>query len=363
MVWWVVNDIGNTHSNTNGQPIGLEMSVMAYAFTDPPYDYTTFYTYDIINQSNDDLIDAYVGQWLDMDIGCWSNDFLGCDVSRSMGIGYNGTATDPDCGIFSSVNGYGNDIPLLGVDLLAGPKDSVGQPLPMTSFLYYNGDSSPTGQPSTALDHYRYLQGIWRDGTPVEYGGDGYLEGTYAHPFMFPEDPTDLNGWSECATGNMPGDRRFVMGSGPFTLPSGGRNQFTVAVIFEPSVPHPCPSFTPLQLSSDTIQHLFNDCFYAQRSTNNEEVIPEALKELAVYPNPTTVGKGVTIKGVPSNSIIEVSAIDGRILYATNQEKINTQDMFWDLKTDQGIPVSQGLYFITVRLKGVGQRVLKVSVF
>lgn len=358
MIWWVVNDVGDTHGNTNGKQIGLEMQVMAYAYIDPPFDYTTFYTYDIINHSSEDLLSTYVGQWVDVDLGCWSNDFLGCDVSRSMGIGYNGTATDPDCfGASTPVAGYENDVPLLGVDLLAGPKDSAGNSLPMTSFLYYNGDGSPIGQPSSALHHYQFLRGIWKDGSPIEHGGTGYQQGTYSYPYMFPDDPTDPTGWSECADSNAPGDRRFVMGSGPFTFPAGGRNEFTIAVIFEPSVPHPCPSFAPLQATSDTIQSLFNRL----AATNNEEIIPEILQQLNVYPNPTTASKGITVANVPAKAILEITSIDGRKLYTERQESV-TGDVFWDLKTDQGRTVSQGLYLVSIRLEGVGHRVFKISV-
>lgn len=363
MVWWVFNDIGNVHGNSGGNPIGVEVHAMAYAFTSGVLNNTTFYTYDIFNQSNDDIVDMYIGQWVDVDIGCWEDDFVGCDSLRSMGIGYNGGATDPDCIDFGGggVPGYKNTVPLLGVDLLKGPKNNTGI-LPMTSFISYRGSNSGDSDPNTAAEHYNYLNGKWKDGSPVEYGGDGYLENTYPYPWMYPDSPNDVSGWSECSVGNAPADRRFIMGSGPFSFPAGGRNTFSVAIIFEPDVAHPCPDFTPLQETSDSIQWLFNNCFDGAILSNNGK-IPFVLKDMNLFPNPTTNGQGIHITNVPSGALLEITTIDGKRLAAIKQESKSSEDIFWDLKTDRGKSVSPGLYFVSVGLAGIGKRVFKVSVF
>lgn len=363
MTWWVMNDIGNAHTHSEEAAIGLEVQVMAYAFIDHPFYSTTFYTYDIINQSTDDLLDTYIGQWTDVDLGCYTNDYVGCDSARSMAIAYNGAATDPDCHFFGgTIYGYGSEVPLLGFDLLSGPKDNTGQTLPMTTFVVFNNDGSPTGNPNTGAEYMSYLKGFWKDGSPVEYGGDGYQENTFPYPFMFPSDPSGGMGWSECSENNPPTDRRFVMGSGPFDFPAGSRKEFTLAVIFEADVPHPCPSFTPIQLTSDSIQALFDNCFDPIMSSN-EQVIPEELQSLEVYPNPTTIGQGIHMTQLPANSVLEITTTDGKRVHTYHQSSGIAEDVFWNLRTDNGVQVAQGLYFVSVRLEGVGSRVFKVSVY
>jgi len=363
MIWWVFNDIGNLHGNTNGDPIGLEIQAMAYAFTDPPFDYTTFYTYDIINQSTEDFTDAYIAQWVDTDLGCWSDDYLGCDSSRSMAIAYNGATIDPDCSSFGGgiVYGYKNEVPLLGVDLLAGPKDTNGQRLPMTAFVSYITDGSPQGEPQVPSEYYSYLKGNWRDGSPIEYGGNGYQQNTFPYPFMYPHDPTDPTGWSECTESNDSGDRKFFLSSGPFHLQSGARDEITVAVIFQPDVPHPCPSFQPLQTTSDLIQNSFDNCFSAIVS-NNEVVKSELLNAIKVYPNPTSNNHLITLTNVPKDARLDITTIDGKLVRTLTQNTGTTNDVIWDLTANNGNRVGRGMYLVTVRTEEKGSKVLKVSV-
>lgn len=364
MIWWVMNDVGNTHTHSPSAQMGMEVQVMAYAFIDDPFYSTTFYTYDIINQSTDDLNDVYVAQWTDVDLGCWTNDHAGCDIARSMGIAYNGTDTDPDCAAGGgTIYGYGNEIPLLGIDLVSGPKNNNGQPLPMTAFVAYsNSGSASGGNPNTPQEYMNYMKGLWKDGALIEYGGDGYQENTFHHPFLYSDDPADPNGWSECTVSNPPSDERFLISSGPFDMPSGSRNEFTIAVIFEADVPHPCPSFSSIQLTSDSIQLLFDNCFNPVMA-NNEQVIPPALQSLEVFPNPTSLGQGVHITQVPANALLEITTTDGKRIYTHRQSSGVEEDIFWNLTSDNGGTVAQGLYFVSVKLEGIGSRVFKVSVY
>ncbi len=267
MTWWVFNDIADEHKSSNGDPLGLEVQAMAYGFADiNGLEYTTFYTYDLINKSGTNLNDVYFGQWVDPDLGCWDNDFVGCNVDRSLAIVYN-DSIDIDCQNFSA--GYGEKPPMLGVDFLRGPKDENGAEVAMSSFLYYNGDASPQGNANWPIEYYRFLKGEWRDGSPIEYGGNGYQQGTYPYPYMFPDAPDDPDGWSECALGNSSDDRRFVMSVGPFPLVAGANNQVTVGVIFVPEVEvvpdddmgPGCPSFDLITQSDDLVQTIFDNCF------------------------------------------------------------------------------------------------------
>ncbi len=266
MIWWVYNDKGNIHTETNGDQIGMEIQALAFGYsTNDEINNMTFYKYTLINKATLPLNDTYIGNWVDPDLGCWDNDFVGCDVDRALGIVYNGEATDPDCQDFSggTVQGYGNDVPILGVDYFRGPKDENGDELGMSAFVYYDNDGSPQGNPNAAQEFYGYLSGFWRDGSPIEFGGNGYQQGTFPTPYMFPDDPSNSSptAWSECSVGNAPNDRRFVQSSGPFLLNPGATNEVIVGAVWIPKADYPCPSFTKLQQADDKAQGLFNNCF------------------------------------------------------------------------------------------------------
>ncbi len=51
-LWWVFNDVGNAHTETNSDPIGLEIRAQAFGFkTNDEINNMTFYKYQIINRS------------------------------------------------------------------------------------------------------------------------------------------------------------------------------------------------------------------------------------------------------------------------------------------------------------------------
>ncbi len=364
MIWHVINDIADVHQS-GGDQLGLEIQVMSYSFNTPGLEYTTFYTYDLINKQGGNLNDMYFGQFVDPDLGCWIDDFVGSDPSRSMAIAYNGEAIDSDCQDFAGgiVNGYGNQVPLLGFDILKGAKDQLGNSLPMSSFITYDNSGGPTSHANSAAERYRLMTGLWRDGSPVEYGGNGFQQGTYATSFMYSGDPTDTNGWSECSVGNNPNDRRFIMASGPFNMPMANQQEITVGVVFVPDVAHPCPSFMMLQKADDFVQAQFDDCFGGLLSSNHElPVQVSVLDRVQLVPNPSFQNGVVRIINLPENSIVEICTIEGRPLQRIKSEgQSEGGAVVWDLTTESG-RVASGLYFVRV-ISGDAERVLKLSVF
>ena len=69
----------------------------------------------------------------------------------------------------------------------------------MRRFVYYNNGFGVNGQPTQALHYYNYMNGIWKNGQRMAYGGDGISAGTGANleipaDYMFPGD-TDPYNW------------------------------------------------------------------------------------------------------------------------------------------------------------------------
>ncbi|MCB0805180.1 MAG: hypothetical protein KDC05_05225 [Bacteroidales bacterium] len=253
-LWWVFNDKGNVHRETDGSAIGMEIRAQAFGFTtNDEINNMTFYTYEIINRSTYELTDTYFCPWVDTDLGHAWNDFVGCDVERGLGYCYNGTPVDE-----GGPEAYGEQPPAVGVDFFQGPymdpdgydnpsfngdgllgptfeggcnivtsdgqiiemsygDDSTGMYLVrseaingvnfgngivdderfgMRRFVYHN-NTGPQWQtdPSTAPEYYNFLQGIWKDNERMKYGGNAHDTdpGAPECDFMFPGDSDPCN--------------------------------------------------------------------------------------------------------------------------------------------------------------------------
>ncbi|MCB9262068.1 MAG: T9SS type A sorting domain-containing protein [Flavobacteriales bacterium] len=264
MLWFVYNDRGNIHSETQAQSQGLELQTTAFAFaTNDEVNNMTFYTTRIINRGSN-LENTYFGQWVDPDLGNYSDDFVGCDVGLSLGFCYNGD--DNDEGIL----GYGLNPPSIGVDFFEGPKrdttingkDTLLE-LGMSKFVFYDNDFTFHGNPEQPVHYYNYLKGRWKNGDCMKRGGNGY-SGSVCTDYMFPgtTDPKFTDDWTEKLAGNTKGDRRFLQTSGPFILKKGAVNKITVGVVWaKANSGGATGSLNILKAASRKAQELFDNCF------------------------------------------------------------------------------------------------------
>jgi hypothetical protein len=306
-LWWVFNDGGNIHTESGSEPIGLEIQAQAFAFsTNDEINNMTFYNYKIINRSTNVLNQAYFGQWVDADLGNYTDDYVGCDVERGLGYCYNGDQND------EGLAGYGLNPPAIGVDFFQGPVadpfdnvdndrdciiDEPGEQIIMSRFVYYNNDNSVTGNPDSRTDFYYYLKGLWKDGTPMTYGGNGY-GGSTPCKFMFPGDSDHTREWGTggtCANpagirpdwyeSVTPGDRRFLQSAGPFTLQPGAVNYITTGVVWAQALQGgPLASVELVKTADDKAQALFDNNFKLLDGPDAPKLtIQELDKELLLY--------------------------------------------------------------------------------
>ncbi len=288
-LWWVFSDNGPTHTETNGQPLKVEIHGMAYAYSRGTLiDNVIYYEYNIFNRSAVNYSNYRIGLFSDADLGWWDDDYLGFDSSHRMGIEYNGTVTD---GV-GQVNSYGNMIPTVGVTMIILPGDNPPATFaPAGSFMYYNNDYSIQGNPVTPGQHNNYLRSTWRDSTHVVNDFHGYgihstAYGTGANTnYVYAGDPSDTSKWSECASQNPPGDRRFIITSNDFTLTAGASQKVVMALVTtNPMLNNGCPStnFDSIKVVADTAWNIYFNplpSLSVSGLANNDNSI-------RVYPNP-----------------------------------------------------------------------------
>ena len=338
-IWWVINDAGNVKVPLT-PPIGLEIDVMAFAFsTANPINNMTFYQQKVINKSQKTLRNTYIGQWVDADLGFFNDDYVGCDVGRGLGFCYNGDNFD------EGVTGYGENPPTVAVDFFEGPLadandgidndrdsyssgtfnpalvDEPGEKIIMSNFVYYNNDFSINGNPTEAVHFYNYLRSKITTGQDLQFGGDG-LSNTNGqnYAFMFPaggstnSDPYGFGfrnppvagqvppyDWSESNTDgrgrrNVPADRRFLQSAGPFTLLPGAVNQVTIGVIWaRAGAGGPQGSVGLATFADDLAQSLFDRDFQLPATPPQPKLIATELDRqivLSIQPGEVRLPNG-----------------------------------------------------------------------
>jgi hypothetical protein len=278
-LFWVFNDNGNIHTETQGVPIGVEVRAQAFAFkTNDEINNMTFYSYEIINRSSFQLNQTYFTIWNDADLGYYLDDYVGCDVPRGLGYIYN---ADPFDETASGVNGYQDYPPSLGCDFFRGPladrgdginndqdslTDEPGETIQMSRFTYYNNNIGAfppqTTNPDISIHYYYFMTGFWKDGSPFTFGGNAY-GGTAPSTFVYDGNPVTGTGWTERTSGNLPGDRRFLQSAGPFTLKPGAVNNIIFGLPWaqSPTKGGNIQSLELLWSADDKAQALFDNCF------------------------------------------------------------------------------------------------------
>ncbi|MAY85026.1 MAG: hypothetical protein CMP59_12930 [Flavobacteriales bacterium] len=338
--WWIFNDKGNLHTESNAPSIGMEIHAQAFAFaTNDEVNDMTFYNFELINRSTFTLTDTYFASYVDSDLGNPGDDYVGCDVERGFGYCYNGDEFDED---FQGQTGYGATPAVIGIDFFEGPyqdfdgiNNNVGirpgealnglgyfdpnsaepdtivdnERFGMRRFVYYNIGGGQNGDPTLAIHYYNYMRGIWQNGQPMSHGGNGLNSaGVEGIPtaFMFPGDSDPLhwgtvddqgipvipvnNNWTEDNPGggedaNPPGDRRFLQSAGPFTLEPGNVNDITVGVVFgQAETGGRLASLNVAFTADNKAQALFDNCFQVLDGPDAPDLtIQELDKELIFY--------------------------------------------------------------------------------
>ncbi len=296
MIFWIFNDAGAPHALSNGAAINMEVQVQSFGYaTNDELNDMTFQRYKLVNRASVDIRDAYFALWVDPDLGCHTDDYIGCDVDRSLMYVYNEDLTDGStgCNCDSGVPTYCDRVPILGVDYFRGPLgpkqfniDANGDTtltnppiggsfdtlveLGMSSFLYLNncgvgGPDPLTCDPNEAEGYYNVLQGLWPQGGAVTFGGSGLnLGSTDSVKFVFPDAPNS-DGWSMCTADLAFGDRRTIQASGPFLLTPGAVNELIIGVPWVPDITYPCPDISRLLAADDLAQAVFDNCFEIPR--------------------------------------------------------------------------------------------------
>lgn len=380
-IYFIINDV-REHGETGGEMLGLEIHGMAYEFHDSddlPMDNTVFFNYKIFNRSENTYHDTYIGLFTDFDIGNFRDDYVGCDVSRGACYGYNGDSIDGN----GEPEFYGNFIPAQGMVILGGPlmnenetDDPQGQcdesingvgfgddivdneRYGMKKFLHFDSNLGVQGISFGAEEYYGYLKSIWKDGTAMQYGGNGHISsGAYGPSanFMFPgltdpcfwgtdgEEPYGPIDWTETSVESEPGGRRGLSVMGPFTFEPGSMERIDIAYV----AAFPEDDKTAVETLMKYVDvvkgkyYLDPTYFGYQWLGIEDKEIDISVNKLIAYPNPVTNVLTFIYNGKDIVANYSLTDIMGKTAFSGSLTKEETLNL--DISK-----LKAGLYVLTV---------------
>jgi len=376
--WWVMNDAGNDHNP--GAPLGVEVRVQAFGYglgrvaRHPALLASTFYRYEVINRSRQPVEDVYLAMFADADIGGGGDDYVATDTLRNMGIIYNADNEDERYGVAPPAQGFQVLQGAVGLangrdDDRNGLVDEPGERLGLTaSSLFINGGPTATHDPGTPEGFYFYMQGLWRNGTPIYEWENGFERP--GHPittFMYPGDPVTESFWSETNAGQElmpPGDRRMVMSTGPFRLEPGASETVLLALPYGRGT-HNLDSVAEVQAAASTLQIASSNGAFERSSTvrigeyQGVGSSPPPLTLSRVQPNPSSGAAEVQLT-LPADAYTRAAVIDalGRELATVVDGVLSEGESVLALPTE----LAPGTYVLRVRVEPGGEETLTFTV-
>lgn len=244
MLYFVLNDKLDTHQS-GGLPLGIEIRVSVYACKNDTatgmnevINRTIFQEYEIFNRTNEVLDSVVFSFFTDYDIRNFTTNYVGTHVDENATYGIYGSASDePNMGNYLKI--------CQSMQLLNMPS-SYNTTNELHKTMYFNKcNGCLLSDPNDVYDYKNYMEGKFRDDSPLHFGGNGY-PGTmnvssYRAHFAFPgnSDPTHrtTNGvdpgfiWDEISAMNSPDDRRIVASTKPVKLLPHTPVKFTLGLI------------------------------------------------------------------------------------------------------------------------------------
>jgi hypothetical protein len=350
-LFWIFNDSTLIHSESEGDPLGVEVQANTYAYVcdeindlseNKAVNNTFFVKYKLINRSNRTYTNFNAGIWMDVSMGDYTNDRLGSNPKEEYVFCYNDDTLD------AGIMGFGKQLPAYAVVMLKGFKDINGQIGGAKSLLSYNNDFSPYGNPSRPMHFYHYLQGKWKNGMPITYGGTGYNGSDSQNVWMFPGENDLLNrpNWSEENSQIPRGDRRFLLTTQNVTLKPGDEQEIEFALVYTPTQSNQ-KQFILGQLHQDVLKvkdwyrkQDFPSCSNLPLSLqSNEKYVSESL--FILYPNPSNGNLQVLSKSQASLVNVSVYDLGGKQVYSKNNP---ANDEIFELSF-----LKPGLYFVKLQ--------------
>lgn len=321
-LFWIFNDSLVIHSETESKPLGVEVQANTYAYVcdqisdnhpNRALNHTIFIKYKIINRSNRTYENFNAGFWLSSSLGSYLNDGVGSNPKHNYAYIYNLDTLE------AGFDGYEEPYPAMALVMLKGFIDETGKESLAARAVSYTNDFSVRGYPSRPEHNYSYLQGRWKDNTPITYGGIGYGGKDSNQVWMFPGEDDGLGRpwWADSQYVNYPIDRALLLPTQNITLSPGEVQEIVYAMVVCPSTSkdlklltkdlHKDVLMVKEWYSKDSFPSCSNYPLYIEEQTDS--IDKQALK---IYPNPA--GELMFIQAQEPIKYLEIYDLMGKLV-------------------------------------------------
>ena len=297
ITYWVMN----TGKPSGGNYIFFEIDITLFTKKIIPLEErgTIFTDIRLTNRSVEDFDSTFLTLEIEPRLGCGENDFFTTfqkpDSVHLYSASFDATAGG-DCLCDEGGYGFCTEFPAIEIGLPIGfvlpatasqsGVDSFYSSFDHIGYSYGPGNSLPSGMqhPTTPQEHYNYLSGSWRDGSPFTFGGTGFQTDTVVD-WMFTGNPNIDTSWNIPASGLTGDDYRLYVSTSAGRFRPGTAKRATYSINYDLS-------------SSGNIEFTYFDSLYfaGQEYLWDGDVLYSnvkspvfSLEELpAVYPNPTS---------------------------------------------------------------------------
>jgi hypothetical protein len=346
--WWVFSDVGPHPASSTPTPTQMEVQMMAYATADPEsvIDFTTFFEVKCINRGQEDFLDSYVGLWTYPDVGCVGDDAFRSNPDYDLVFTYNEGPIDlQDCRFDEEV--YAPEYaPVQAIKVVGSAQEELTEPAGLFSFIAYDGGvcDGPAGQysPSSPLQYYNTIRGIWIDGMPIQVGGRGYdMLGDPPLPttkFLFND--LEVPGGEPWISGRVVCLDNQVLSVGPYDLKPGAFSLTTFAAYSTFGLPFDTlgvPNFDTVYTDATKVQEYFDtktdECLALIRDLTATSVTDGQPTELLVasFPNPVTHTLHLRAVAQNSFSTVRIFSASGQLVWEistlTSEADIDVSDL------------------------------------
>lgn len=318
----IVHDKGGLHGS-GGDPIGIEIHYMFYQYISSGYlGDVTFIDVREINRGTQTLFDFYTSFFIDADLGNYIDDYFGSDSTRNMMFYYNADSYDED----NAGNlGYGSQPPALAVVSLS---DSIS-----SADMFTNGMPYPYNDPSTPVEYYNVMQGLYNDGSPWLDNNNNITK------FWYPGNPLIGSQWSELSASNIPSDRRSVMSIHQDIFQPFMEYNHTFALVWAQGTDN-LNSVDLMYSKVDDVQDYYNNFMIQDCFGSNVGLEEHEMNEVRIWPNPTSGELFVDLSSFDGEVNVEVTDASGK--------KVFSKATFGGSISRFIIDGEQGVYFVKV---------------
>jgi hypothetical protein len=322
----VYNDAGNRNA-TGGEELGIEVKQFLYSFnqTSDKKGEWQFLRIVVTNKNNFDLKNFALGFSAKIWIQNGNNNFIETYPQHNAIRGYTADTNDNQ--------------PSVSIILLNNK---------LTSSLYMNDAADlVTGFPTNNYEVFNMLNGRWKNGKTLTYGGNG-VDGAESARYVYPagRDPENqLFSWTEENSGNVSGIRRVLLNTEPSVLESGKSIEYRIAIMVHQT--------KDTSLISKELT-LLNTTYQKGELTTVSKIQP--AEAFNIFPNPANQTTGFTIHTPLPASTFSISDMKGRNIQLEVNE-ISNNKFFVKPK----IPVSEGIYIL--KISGIHHSITKKITF